>query len=485
MSTTYQPARGAADCLRHPDGAPEQARRRRAYWLVLLTLVLPGSAQLVAGNRRLGRAGLRVWLGVVAALVLLGLAAWLDRSLVLSVLTRTAVLWVLMLALVALAAGWLVLFVDAWRLAGPSRLPGGSARLVSGLTAVLMAVTAGPLLYGGYLVATQRRLISSVFDSGVQLDPVDGRYNVLLIGGDAGDGRVGLRADSINLVSVDADTGAVVQVGIPRNLVGAPFPATSPLAAQFPDGFDAYEGLMNATYTYGAEHPELFPAAKDPGAEAVKDAVEGVTGVQVQYYVLVDLHGFEALVDALGGIEVDVRTRVAKASMEDRRAKAFIEPGVQRLNGADALWFARSRFESTDYERMARQRCVMSAMLAQLDPQTVLLRFGGIATASAGLLSTDIPEADLGAFADLALAARAQPVTSVQLVPPAIDTGDPDFDETRRLVAEAVRASEDAGTRPSPAAEAVSPPPAESAPPAGAAPDAPAPQALAEVCAAA
>ena len=470
-------------------------RRRRAFWLLLMTLVLPGSAQVVAGDRRLGRLGLRVWVGAVVTVAVLLVGAWLDRGVVFSLLTRTLVLWVLLAVLLALAVGWFVLFADAWRLARPSRLPSGSARAVSVLTVLLMALTSGPLLYGGYIVAAQRSLIASVFSSGVQADPVDGRYNVLLIGGDAGEGRIGLRADSLNLASIDAETGAVVQVGIPRNLVGAPFPDDSPMADQFPDGFTAFDGYMNAVYTYAQENPELFPGAADPGAEAVKDAVEGVTGLAVQYYALIDMHGFEELVDALGGVEVDVRTRVPRASVNEAEATSFIEPGVQRLDGVDALWFARSRFDSTDYDRMARQRCVMSAMLGQLDPQTVILRFKDIAEASAGIISTDMPEADLGGFADLALKAKAQPITTVQLVPPAVDTGAPDFDVTRRLVAEGIDASEaevteappqDAPAEPAPAQKAPDvtpseegePPPEEAAEPA-------APGELTEICAAA
>lgn len=482
--------------LRHPDGTSETVRRRRAFWLLLLTLVVPGSAQVVAGDRRLGRLALRVWLGVVLTVALLLLVAWLDRGLVFSLLTRTLVLWVVLAVLLALAAGWFVLFADAWRLARPSRLPGGSARAVSVLTVVLMVATSGPLLYGGYLVSAQRSLIASVFSSGVQADPVDGRYNVLLIGGDAGEGRVGLRADSINLASIDAETGAVVQVGIPRNLVGARFPDDSPMAERFGDGFDEFDGYINAVYTYAQENPDLYPDAVDPGAEAVKDAVEGVTGLAVQYYALIDMQGFERLVDALGGVEIDVRTRVPRASVNEAEATSFIEPGVQRLNGVDALWFARSRFDSTDYDRMARQRCVMSAMLAQIDPQTVILRFKDIAVASAGIISTDMPESDLGGFADLALKARAQPITTVQLVPPQIDTGDPDFDVTRQLVADAVAASEaavteapeqDAPVEPAPAQEAPdATPPAEETDPPPEDEAAPAePTELTEICAAA
>ncbi|MFP5346609.1 MAG: LCP family protein [Actinomycetes bacterium] len=462
MTSTYRSPRPATDPLRHPDGSPPDVRTKRAFWLVLMTLVVPGSAQIVAGNRRLGRLGLRVFIGVLVTAAVLLLIAALDRALLFSLFTRTPVLWLMIVVLVLLAALWLLLFLDAWRLGRPSRLPGGAAKVVSAVTVVLMLCTSGPLLYGGYLVSAQQSLISTVFAGGTAKDAVDGRYNILLIGGDAGADRVGLRNDSNNVISIDANTGAAVQIGIPRNLEHPRFPEGSVLAKQFPRGFNADEGLFNAVYKYGKDHPQLFPGAKDSGAEAVKLAAEGVTGLSIQYYALIDMAGFEQLVDALGGVEVDVKTRVPKAAVTDRRAKAFIEPGRQRLNGADALWFARSRFGSSDYERMARQRCVMSAMLAQLDPQTVLLRFQDIAKASEGMISTDIPQSHLGSFVDLALKAKAQPVTSVQLIPPAVNTSHPDFRKTRAIVAEGIAASEaahDAGQQPAPDGSNGSPPP--------------------------
>lgn len=440
-ATTHRATRGRG-AIREQRGIPLAARRRRAWVLVLLTLVLPGSAQVVAGNRTAGRVALRTVAGVLGCAALAGLLFWLDRGLALSLFTRTPVLWLLSAALVVLAVGWALLFLDAWRLARPLRLGSAVARGVTGLTAGLVLLTAGPLLYGAHLVDAQRGLIASVFADGGGAGTVDGRYNVLLLGGDAGDDRYGLRPDSINLVSVDAETGSAVQIGVPRNLVGVPFPSGSPLREEFPGGFDADEGMVNAVYQYGAEHPDLYPGAADPGAEAMKDAVEGVTGLEVQYYVIVDMLGFEALVDALGGVEVDVTTRVPKAAITDSRAEEFIEPGLQRLGGADALWFARSRFDTTDYDRMTRQRCVMTAMLRQMDPQTVLLRFQDIAAAGGQVVRTDVPESQLGGLLDLALRTRSQPVSTVQLVPPAIDTGDPDFDVARQLVADSVDPSE-------------------------------------------
>ena len=267
--------------------------------------------------------------------------------------------------------------------------------------------------------------------------------------GDAGADRVGLRPDSIQLASVDADTGQTVLVALPRNLSGVPFPEDSPMAQVYPDGFDDDEGLLNAVYKEGAARPELYPDAADAGAEATKDAVEAVTGLQVQYHVLVDMEGFSALIDALGGIEVDVGSRVPigggrTPEGDPAPITGWIEPGRQRMDGFTALWYARSREGSSDYERIARQRCVMSAMIGQLDPATVLLRFSDIAAASSALVRTDIPQSALGDLADLALSARTYPVVSLQLVPPLVTPGDPDFDEIRALVAEAVAAAEEA-----------------------------------------
>ena len=62
-----------------------------------------------------------------------------------------------------------------------------------------------------------------------------------------------------------------------------------------------------------------------------------------------------------------------------RPITGWIEPGHQQLDGFETLWYARSRATSDDYSRMARQKCVMNAMLHQLDPTTVLTNFGAIA----------------------------------------------------------------------------------------------------------
>jgi anionic cell wall polymer biosynthesis LytR-Cps2A-Psr (LCP) family protein len=120
----------------------------------------------------------------------------------------------------------------------------------------------------------------------------------------------------------------------------------------------------------------------------------------------------------------------------------YIQPGTRTLNGHDTLWFARAREGSDDYSRMARQKCVMSAMLEQVSPQTALRNFEKIAHASSEMISTDIPRSEVGRFIDLALKARNEKVSTLSLVPPMINTGDPDIKLVKDKVAEAIDRSE-------------------------------------------
>ena len=113
-----------------------------------------------------------------------------------------------------------------------------------------------------------------------------------------------------------------------------------------------------------------FIRVENPGAQATKEAVEGATGLKINYWVLIDLKGFEALVDAVGGITMDVYRRVLIGG-GSTKIHGYAEAGRNRhLSGYEALWFARSRSDSSDYDRVLRQK-VMRAMLNQFDLITV------------------------------------------------------------------------------------------------------------------
>lgn len=428
----------------------DRLRFRRALTLLALTVVAPGSAQLVAGNRRVGLVALRTTAVLVVLGVVLALVGWLDQGFVLGLATDPAALTLLRLVLLGVAIGWAVLLLDAWRLGDPPSLPRSRRLAMTGVSTGLVVALSSGLFFSAHVLAVQRDFIQTVFGDGPAAAADDGRYNVLLLGGDSGGGdRWGLRPDSLTLASIDAETGRTVLFGLPRNLEDVPFPEGTPLAEEFPDGFDCPGCYLNGVYTYGLDHPGLVPGSDahgaDPGLLATRQAVEAITGLPVHYYAMVNLYGFRSLVDAVGGVTLNVREPVAIGG-GGGEVTGVIEAGRQQLDGYETLWYARSREYDDDYSRMARQKCVLNAMLTQLSPQRVLLHVKDIAEAGKQLLSTDIPARELDRFVELALRARTEPISTVSFVPPLVDTGDPDFDAIRVKVAEAIAKAEGEAT---------------------------------------
>jgi len=413
--------------------------------LMVMTLVLPGSAQLVAGNRDVGRIAMRTWFCLVVVGVLTVGASLLDHRIAFELASNTLVLGLLRFGLIALALGWAFLFVDAWRIGQPLTLSHQHRRAVVSVNGLLCFSVAGALLFGSHLVAVQRDLMLTMFGDGEEAGSTHGRYNVVLFGGDAGAGRTGLRPDSITVASIDAETGKTVLISLPRNLTNFPFREGSVMDEQFPDGFDA--DYLNGVSTWATDRPELFPDSDNPGLDATVMAVEGITDLDISYWAMVNLEGFKDLVDAFGGVTLNVRDQIPVGLPTDSYFR-YIEPGVQKLDGQETLWFARARYGSDDYSRMARQKCVMSAMLQQVSPQAALRNFQSIARASSDMVSTSIPGSEVGRFLDLALKARSQKISTLSLVPPLVNTGDPDIPEVQALVALAIDRAE--GDAPAP-----------------------------------
>jgi LCP family protein required for cell wall assembly len=219
-----------------------------------------------------------------------------------------------------------------------------------------------------------------------------------------------------------------------------PFAEGSVMEEQFPDGFDCGEECMlNGVSTWAGDNTELFPKSKNPGVDATIMAVEGITGLEINYWAMVNLRGFRQLVDAVGGVTLNVREPIPVGIGSDVN---YVQPGRRKLTGFETQWFARARQGSDDYSRMARQKCVMTAMLQQVSPQTMLRNFSNIAKASSDMVSTNIPSGEVGEFVDLALKAKAQPVSTLSLVPPLVNTGNPDIPVVQDKVAEAIDRSE-------------------------------------------
>ena len=403
-----------------------RVRFRRAVTLMLMTLLLPGSAQLVAGNKRVGRIAMRIWMVIVLVGAVTLVAVLLRRELAFWLVSNIWVLAALRLALMAAAVGWAALFMDAWRIGHPLSLQKGHRLAVVGLNGALSLTVAGVLLFGAHLVAVQRDFMVTMFGDGSVTGAHDGRYNVLLLGGDSGAGRWGLRPDSMTIASIDARTGKTVLIGLPRNMADFPFADGSVMDKQFPNGFDCDGCYLNGVSTWAGDHTALFGKSRNPGVDATIMAIEGITDLQINYWAMVNLEGFKDLVDAVGGVTLRVRTPIPVGGLGDD-VTGYIKPGVRTLNGHDTLWFARAREGSDDYSRMARQKCVMNAMLQQVSPQVAVRNFSKIAKASTAMISTNLPRGEVDRFIALALKAKSQKIATVSLVPPLINTADPDI----------------------------------------------------------
>ena len=433
--------------IRYPDTGSTPTMTKRAWWLVVLNVALPGSVQVLAGNRRLGRFGLGATLifAALAVVTLVVYKAWPETFL--TIFTTNLGLWAAALALTFYAVVWLILTLDTLRLvrlvrAGPRARP-----VIAVLTTAVMVVLCGTAGYGAFVATTASTFLSDVFVAGPSEPPVDGRYNVLLLGGDAGADRDGLRPDSISVVSIEADTGQATMISLPRNLEKVPFSAGSALGALYPDGYGAIDGcdtdacILNSIYTEGEiKRPFLYPDAvaqgSSPGIEATKEAAQGITGLQIQYYVLIDMQGFSDLVDALGGVDIDVQSRVPVHSDETFTKVAFwFEPGMQHMDGYHALWFARSRHGTSDYDRINRQRQLQEALLAQANPANVLTQFQGVAKAGKEVVKTDVPQGMLGYFVNLASKTKTLPIEGVALTPDnGVDPEKPDYANITALI---------------------------------------------------
>lgn len=451
--------------LRNPDLADPGFMGRRGWWLLVVNLLVPGSAQVLAGNRRLGRFGLGATLvGWLLVLATAGMALF----------ARPALLWltvgagwlsaVLLTLVQALLVGyvvlWIVLTFDTLRLVRLVRVPMLSRFAIPIVALVLLGLVGGSAAYAASAVGAGRNSLGSIFgQSGPSLPPSDGYYNILLLGADSGEGRDSMRYDSISVVSVNAETGAVTITGIPRDLPGFPF-APGPMQDLYPSGHESHNDPecgwgsgINQLRTEveicrdgGELYPEAVANGSEPGVEATKDAAEGILGIEIPYYVFIDMHGFAALIDALGGVEVTVAERLPKGGGPsydgqpvDEWAIGWIEPGTQRMDGDTAQWYARSRYTTSDWDRMQRQRQLQVAILNQFTPQNVLTRFNEVAAAGTALVKTDLPQDKLPEFFDLMLKAKEQPVTSIELTPAnGVDEWEPDYAYVQQMIQNAL-----------------------------------------------
>lgn len=169
--------------------------------------------------------------------------------------------------------------------------------------------------------------------------------DILVLGLDEVEGKS--RSDTLLLAHVDAQ--GMVLMSVPRDL-----------RVKFPDG---RLDKINAAFAQGASEGDI-----QQGAQLASRVVSEFLDVSLPYYVVIDFEGFRQVVDQLGGVEIEV----ARAMRYDDNAQNLhirLEPGLQLLDGQQALEYVRYRDEQGDLARIQRQQQLIKAILAKQDAQ--------------------------------------------------------------------------------------------------------------------
>jgi polyisoprenyl-teichoic acid--peptidoglycan teichoic acid transferase len=230
-------------------------------------------------------------------------------------------------------------------------------------------------------------------DPGRRLE--EDRFSVAVLGSDAHPSRSGARLDALLVVTVDPGEGRATVFSVERHLRDFPLPRRleGPWEAHCRGLAQGWE-LLNALYRCGDEVlvdevARLYPDARDPAAAAVADALGELLGLRINHYVMADMRGFVALVDALGGLRLELD---APATGDGCDWRSFdVQPSGPEFDGAAVLELVRERDGTSSADRMGRQRCLLAAVAREADVSSLLWRFGSVAGAVGEHLDTSIP----------------------------------------------------------------------------------------------
>jgi LCP family protein required for cell wall assembly len=325
------------------------------------------------------------------------------------------------------------LLVLAWRLGAILQAffdrrfelrPGGLG--LAGLAAILV-VTVLPHLAGQYVGGVAQSSFARIFEGGVLAARSDEkvaatapgpneRINILLVGLDTGKGRDHALTDSLIVVSVDPVGKSVSMASLPRDLVGVPLG----------DG-RTFDPKLNSLLSYATRHPDEFPKG---GIRSLEDAAGALLGIPIHYYATIDLAGFIKMVDAVGGVDVNVTQ-----ALDDPRYKDFgvkngwsVDVGKHHFGGIDALAYARVRKSvgQTDFTRQARQQEILLALRQKVVRGGALLGLPALIDAVGDTVTTDLPPDLLPDLAVLAGEIPAKGIVRVVIRYPLIHPGKPD-----------------------------------------------------------
>ena len=405
------------NALRGADPSSPQVMTKRAWWLVGLNILAPGSAQVLAGSRRFGRFALTFTL-ILWALVVLGVVVGLiGRSKLLPALLAPIPLWIVTVVLVFYGVLWLICTLDTLRLTRLVRVHGAAKGGVALLAIVALVVTGGAAFGGAVLtgraagvlgtVASNTIAITNPDGSVVNQGPLAGPANILLVGTDTRTGQSGAglstndssgagQNDVTILIHISPKSNSATALSIPRDLYTSQ-PACGNSAA-------VAQARFNTALSRG-------------GLNCVVAATTALTGLSIQYAAEIEFDGVVAMSDAVGGVPVCLVTPI-----HDPASGVDLSAGAHTLQGAAALAFLRTRHGLTtgsDLQRISNQQVFLASLIRTVKSPAVLgnpSKVLDLASAAAQhmQLSTDL--AKVSTLVSIALAVKDIPLDRIAFV---------------------------------------------------------------------
>ncbi|MFL6051643.1 MAG: LCP family protein [Actinoallomurus sp.] len=385
----------------------------RALGLTLASAVVWGVAHVAAGRRAAGF----TLMGILALLIAGGATAALAfQDKLKQIAVQGTWLNVITVAILALALAWASIVIRSYQVVRPPGLPAAMRVASTTLVVVMSVLICTPFVYAANTTYVLRDTLSKIFagddQSGQQVDAANPwknmpRVNVLLLGGDGGKDRTGIRTDSMTVASINTKTGDTVLLSLPRQIQKFQLPPR--LQSRWPNGYTGDpgdQGLLNELYIEAQRHPDLLPKYKtvaQRGPHLLEEVIGYLIGIKINYYVLVNLSGFKDIVNAMGGVTVHIEKKLPIGGEPEKGIppSGYLLPGTRHLNGDQALWYGRSRHADDDFHRMDRQKCLMKDIAQQADPQKVVTHFEQLAKAATNTIYTNIPSALLPALVKL------------------------------------------------------------------------------------
>jgi LCP family protein required for cell wall assembly len=224
------------------------------------------------------------------------------------------------------------------------------------------------------------------------------------------DSHAGLGAfdstDSILLLHVETASGRAAMYGFPRNMTNVPLPA--PWASAYDCG--CFASGLSALLRTAVNAPSKFPkpglSDTQRGLAVLEETIGGLAGVKVDGTLAVNMDGLVKLVDALGGVDVNVPARLIDKLYPKLDGSGLttidIPAGTQHMDGLTAVAYVRSRKSDSDYARMQRQQTLLKAMRAGFQPCAIVAHMRPILDALGDMLWTDLPVSTAPGLAALA-----------------------------------------------------------------------------------